>query len=498
MENRGNSAKGPEDQASPPTVRPPASGTRRLWVLVAAGVLVCSAITVLMIAGPSWWPGAEPQGAPNGRRKEPPQAGGTPLEPSAPPPGQSASQPQPPGAPATTTEALKEEAFGTIRQLMQDYPGDTGAMGLMANVHMRLGETAEAATWWQKCIELNPQQANAYHGLAMVAEAKGDREKALELWRKAQEVDPNLRGVYGAVAEVLLDMGQPQEAAAALEKEVRLSPSRGKYHFLLGLAYFQQSEHEKAAQCYQKAIAIEPQSSQPYYGLASACARLGQADKAREYMDKFKTLRDQEEQARNKVKRGADERLLVLLILSETHVEAGNFYASRLRPKEAEAHWQRAAVLEPRNRPCRRALAGLYRRSGRLPEALELYEQLRQIDPGNAATHHLDTGIVLVGLQRLEAAEEAFRKALELAPTAPRVHHSLVRLLLLRNQKLPEAQALAQKLVALEPTAPNYSLLAEACRRNGDLDGAREALRRALDAGPGNVKTKGGPRDPQH
>jgi Flp pilus assembly protein TadD len=51
----------------------------------------------------------------------------------------------------------------------------------------------------------------------------------------------------------------------------------------------------------------------------------------------------------------------------------------------------------------------------------------------------------------------------------------------MRNQKLPEAKTLAQRLVELEPTAPNYSILAEACHRNSDQAGAREALRRAMD-----------------
>jgi len=397
-----------------------------------------------------------------------------------------------------TTEALKEEAFGVIRQLMQDFPGDTGAMALMGKLHRWLGETAEAATWWQKCLEQNPAEVKAYLGLARIAEMKGDSEKALELWRKAQEINPALPGVYGLPAEVLLKMGRTQEAAAALEKEIQRSPRSSHYHFLLGQAYFQQREHEKAAQCYQKAIETEPESSEPYYGLASVCTRLGQADKAREYMEKFQGLRDREEQANEGLLREPDERPDMILILAWIHVDAGTFCATHLRPKEAEGHWRRAASLDPRDRPCRQALAGLYRRSGRLPEALELYEQLRQIDPGNAAYYHGNMGSMLVRLRRLDAAEETFRKALELAPKDPPMYRNLVQLLLLRNQKLPEAKALAQKLVELEPSAPNYSLLGEACLRNGDRDGAREALRRALDAGPGNVKTKGGPKDPQH
>jgi Flp pilus assembly protein TadD len=122
-------------------------------------------------------------------------------------------------------------------------------------------------------------------------------------------------------------------------------------------------------------------------------------------------------------------------------------------------------------------------------------EQLRQIDPGNP-TYHLNAGTVYAELQQFDAAEEAIRKAIELKPNLAVGHRSLVRILLIRNRKLPEAKALAQKLVELEPSAPNYSLLGEACRRNGDVAGAREALRRALELEPGNTKTHKGAKEP--
>jgi tetratricopeptide (TPR) repeat protein len=441
----------------------------------------------LLCAAPAWLTGIRSaRGASPGAPAAAARPQKDPLQRSAVAPGSAAGQPQPPasqtrpGDSELTEQAMREEAFGVARGLMQDFPGDTEAMGLMGTLYMWLHENAEAEKWWQKCLEQNPRDVNAYHGLAMVASKREEHQKALELWRKAQEIKPDLPGLNGALGEALLLMGDVQQAAITLEKEVRLSPGNGKYSFLLGQAYFRQKEYQKAARCYQKAMEILPLASQPCYGLASVYARLGETEKARQYMDRFRALRDKEEQNTAELRQGGSRQDAVLL-LAQTHAEAGDFYATHLRLKDAEAHWQRAASLDPRNRPCRRALADLYRVSGRLAEALQVCEQLRDIDPGNAAHYCVNMGMLLVRLQRLDAAEDAFRKALELAPTRPPAYRSLAQLLLMRNQKLPEAKTLAQRLVELEPTAPNYSILAEACHRNGDQAGAREALRRAMD-----------------
>jgi tetratricopeptide (TPR) repeat protein len=492
MKEHCNLAMGTRGPAHRCTRQPTGTIARAAASAIAAALALCVGLAGMPMGRPSLGASpAAPQAAAQ-PQKEPAQAGATAAEPAAAQPSPGA----PPGTPELTVEAAKEEAFAVVRQLMRDFPDDTAAMSLMANVHMRLADHAEAEKWWQMCIDLNPRQANAYHGLAMIARIKGDHEKALELWRKAQDIDPNLHGVYGAFAEALMDAGRTDEAAAALEKEIKISPGSGKYHFLLGQARFQQKQYEKAAQCYQKAIELEPQSSHPYYGLATAYARLGQEDKARQHMDRFRTLRDQEEEAASRRKRGTDDRQFVTSVLAQTRVEAGIFCAARLRMKEAEGHWRRAAALEPKNRQCRQALADLCRVSGRLAEALDLCEQLRQIDPGNTATYHLDAGVLLVGLERWDAAEESFRKAMELAPTRPPVYRSLINLLLLRNQKLPEARTLARKLVELEPAAPNYRLLAKACLRNSDDAGARDALRRAMDLDGGKAGTRMEPKQP--
>jgi tetratricopeptide (TPR) repeat protein len=393
-------------------------------------------------------------------------------------------------------QAMREEAFAVVRQLMQDFAGDTGAMVLMGRLYKWLGESDEASKWWHKCIEQNPREIKAYHGLARIAQMKGEHDKALELWQRAQQMDPTMPGVHGALAEALLEVGRPEEAAAALEKEIKISPGTGKYHFLLGQARFEQKQYEKAAQCYQKAAEIEPQSSQPYYGLASVYARLGQTDKARQCTERFQALREQEDRPSAEPTRGPDERPHMTIVLAWTHADAGDFYATHLRPKEAEKHWQRGAALDSKNRQCRQSLADLYRVSGRLAEALDMCGQLRQIDPGSAATYHLNEASLLVRMQRWDAAEESMRKAMELAPTAPAVCRRLVQLLVMRGKDLSEAKTLARKLVELEPTAPNYSLLSEVCRRCGDMDGAREAMRRAFDLDTSKPGTNRQPEEP--
>jgi len=489
MKNRGHIAKGARSQANSSAAGPPPSGRRRIWLLGIGGVLVCAAAAALIVAGPSWWTGAVPPERLPGP-KTPAGASSGPLESPIPVPAKAAPQLQPAAALAMTAQALKEEAIAVARQLMEDFPDSTDAIGLMGSVYMRFSETGEAAKWWQKCIEQNPRRADAYHGLAKIAYAKGDREAAVELWHKAQAINPNVPGMHGALGKALLEMGQPEEALGALEKETRLSPADGNIYYLLGKAQVQQKQYERAVANYQKAVELAPGDSRPYYGLATACARLGQADQAREYMEKFKIAKAREEEDAINRLRGADDRVFAARVLAQTHADAGQVYVANRRFKDAEHHWQRAAALDPKNRSGRQALVGLYRESGRLAEAVPICEQLLAIDLRDP-TYHLNTGIVYGELQRYDAAEAEIRKAIELAPNNACACRTLVQLLLVRNEKLPEARTVAQKLVALEPTARNYSILGEACRRNGDPDGARNAAKRVMELSPGGVNAGG-------
>jgi len=498
MARHGCPAKaGKPGGASGRAVAPRARG-RGAW-LAALGVAAGVGIVGLVVARPFWCGGVQaPALAPRSQagplkqepplkdagRAEAPSPAGL-VDGSAPPAPQAEAE----GPTPLADIPLREETFEVARRLVEDFPGDANALGLMGTVQNRYGNTAEAVTWWQKCLEVAPRRADAYHGMAMIARRKGEYQEALQLWRKAQEIDPALVGMHGRCAEVLLEIGKPEEAIAAAQKEIAVSPNDVEAHLLLGKAHLQLKEHEKAAANFEKARRLKSDDSRSYLGLATVCARLGQADKAKAYTEQFRAVRAEEDKASVDRKKMATSRAWAAEVLSQTRTDAGRLYAAHRNLEKAEEHWRRAAAVDPKNRLCRQHLVDLYMRTGRDREGLTFCEQLRALDPGNP-TYHLNTGALLARLERLDAAEEAVRKAIELAPERPTGYRSLVRILLFRKQGLPEAKALAQRLVELEPAAPNYGLLGEACRLSGDLAGARAALERAMQLDPGNEQIR--------
>ncbi|KPJ75149.1 MAG: hypothetical protein AMS14_04155 [Planctomycetes bacterium DG_20] len=380
--------------------------------------------------------------------------------------------------------ALKAEAFEVGRQLIEDFPQDPEAMALMASVCNQYDQTAEAVTWWQKCLERNPRHAGAYHGLGTVALTKGENEKAAELWRKAQEADPDLPGAYRGCAVALLLSGNPDQAIVELEKEMKLSPGRREDYVLLGQAHLQLQAYEKAVENYEKAIAIRPDPT-ACYGLATAYARLGRHDKAAEYRARFEQVEAKQDRLFGAGDRTADNRAVAVQILIRTHAGAGRMYYARGRLEQAERHGRRVAALDPKDQASRQVLVDLYTRAGRAQEALEMCRQLQEIDPANP-TYHLNAGFVLGRLGQSDAAEEAVWKGIRLAPAQPTGYRALVQVLLLANRHLSQAGAAARKLVELEPTAGNLTLLGEVYLRTGDLAGARAALKQACELEPGN------------
>ena len=380
---------------------------------------------------------------------------------------------------------LREETYEVARQLMADFPGSAYPIGLMGTVQNAFGNSAEAEKYWRMCLERDPRRSDVYEVLAVAFLRKGEYEKVAELLRKAQEIDPNLPQVHRRYAEALLEMGKLDEALAALQEEMRISPGSSETHIVLGATYLQQKEYEKAKTAYARAFELRPYDPRSCYGLATAYRRMGQTDKATEYMKKFTALRARADKAATTQRRSTSKPRPAAGILAEALVDAARMYNGQRQLDKAEACWLRAATVDPTNTDCRRELVKTYRRTGRKREALEVCEQLRNLDPMNA-TYHQITGTVLTELQQFDAAEEPLRKAIELAPESAEAYRSLTGVLLITNQKLPEAKVLARRLVELAPTAHHYTLLAQACGRTEDRSGELAAIKKAAELAPDN------------
>jgi superkiller protein 3 len=131
-------------------------------------------------------------------------------------------------------------------------------------------------------------------------------------------------------------------------------------------------------------------------------------------------------------------------------------------------------------------LAMLLQRTGRVIEALRIYQQLCQSQP-ETALHHFNLGNVNMMLKRYVDAERAYKKVIELQPERGDGYRALAQCYLVGSKDAVAAASLAREAVKRDPTAPVYVLLGEACARAGDLAAARDAWRRALELDPDNA-----------
>jgi tetratricopeptide (TPR) repeat protein len=383
---------------------------------------------------------------------------------------------------------LKKEEMKLARQVMKDFPDKDESNELMGNLYSRHGNSAEAIKFWERSLQINPKRVDIYERIGKIALDTGEPEKAITLWRKALEMNPKMPGVHNSIAQALIELGRYDEAITELEEESRISPVSILTCFLFAQAYQQQNEYDKARQYYEATIKLNPNFPQAYYGLYRVCVMLKQLDKAREYEAIFKKLRAKERHTymgRNQdtladlasLKRG----------VAKTYLDAERLYRTKGDIQEAERLLLRASQLEPTNTRCRERLASLYYMTGRFQEALYQFEKISQIDPNNAFCY-LNIGQVSIRLELVDKAETAYRKAIELSPKQSAGYRELARLYLRMNKKLPEARQLAQKAVTLEKVADNYYVFAWAAEVSGDSASALQAMERAMELEPANLK----------
>lgn len=386
---------------------------------------------------------------------------------------------------------MRNESFDVAERLVGALPGDPHALCLLATVHHRHANEAEAVRLWQRCIEIDGRFADAYHSLGLAALEKGDFGAAEGHLRKARQLDPDWPEIPLPLAKALTNQGKIREAVEVLEAFLQISPTSTEAWCRLGQAYQQLGDHAAAKRAHLSAIAIDPACTDAHYGAAIALEQLGETESAREHREKFRELASHQDHTVREAREGFTDESRMRATVVNTRMTAGRVYALRGRMRDAEEQWKQAAALDPLHQQSRERLCQMYFEQQRFEDALATRQELCELapdDPGN----WLSLGKLSIQCGRPAEAEVPFRRVIELAPQRSDGYAALAEVYLLPGRDPQQAIELAQTAVKLAATAPHYFVLAAAFWNAGDGPSARAAMAQAVKLDPTDPRYREG------
>jgi tetratricopeptide (TPR) repeat protein len=119
---------------------------------------------------------------------------------------------------------------------------------------------------------------------------QGKYEKALDNFNKAIEADPKDAEAYFFKANALALLGKKQEAVAEYDKSSQLAPDVPQTYFNKGNALADLGKDKEAVAAYDMAIEKNPTYAKAYYNKAMILSRMGRTKESQEVLSKARSL----------------------------------------------------------------------------------------------------------------------------------------------------------------------------------------------------------------
>lgn len=291
----------------------------------------------------------------------------------------------------------------------------------------RMGRLEEAEPHLRRAVALVPDQPLSRTTLAVVLVALGRAADALPHCVEALRLRPAEPTFVNNYANVLRLLGRLDEARQAYVAAIELDPKLAVAHASLALVFLEQHRIDEAICLMARAVELDPQCVSYWEHLADLHGCVEHFDEAIECWERVMAL-------------AADER-------AQRHRSLGWALQETNREDDAEAHFRRAAALEP-----------------------------------NWAMPQVDLGILLEIRGQFSDAESAYRAAIRLDPRCGLAH---ARLALLLGDRLADADTDAITTLLDDPTLPPgprtrmLYAISQIADRRGEYRRAAEYLKEA-------------------
>jgi Flp pilus assembly protein TadD len=347
------------------------------------------------------------------------------------------------------------------QRAVQELPGNpywlSGYGGSVSTVLLRMGRAQEAIAPARKALEIEPEDPFLYESLATILLFAGDPQEAERVIRQAIAFDNDIGSFHSVLGESLMRQRRPREAIDTYREAVRLEPDDPHLVRKLGMSLLRAGDLTAAEVTFRQAIPMRSEAG-PHIELSDALARQGRLPEAIAAVEAAVALEPTNPHWHNR--------------LAHVLLQTG-----RLAEAEAAA---RAAIAHDSGRSAfQDTLALILQRQGRNEEALEAMQQPAELEPKDAQLR-LRMARTLLGQGQFAEAEAAAGQAAELQPDMVEAY-DLLSVIMERQKRPAEAAAAAQRAAALVPQdSGRQQRLAVTLIHADDFTGAERAAREAM------------------
>ena len=120
------------------------------------------------------------------------------------------------------------------------------------------GKPDSAISFFQRALQIDPANAEAYRGLASACEARGDVVAAEQTYKRAIDLRPDYWGGYNDLGKFYFNNSRYNDAIPVFKKVIELTPDNYKGYNNLGAMYYSLGQWDDASAMFERSYAISP------------------------------------------------------------------------------------------------------------------------------------------------------------------------------------------------------------------------------------------------
>ena len=153
--------------------------------------------------------------------------------------------------------------------------GDTPHLHLLlGKAYLALGQNNQAEVELQQAASGNAVPFAHYY-MGILYQKSGQIDQAATQFEKEIEVDPSNSWAYKDLADIKLDRGAAADAIPLLEKAAARNPDAPELFATLGRAYLQASHPERSISAFRRAVVLDDKNGSYHLQLGRALLRAG-------------------------------------------------------------------------------------------------------------------------------------------------------------------------------------------------------------------------------